>query len=354
MIQKALACFCFLTLSLFSHANYKLKLVHQDKDIIWGIDFFDSTHLVYSLKSKGQLVFLNTVNGTSQKLDIPESVAKGQGGLLDVKIYKDHLYFTLTVLEEDTYTTALAKGKIKDYKISSYQIIFKAKVKSDTGRHFGSRLVFVDDTLFMTVGDRGERKYAQDLDVHNGKVLRLDLNGQAISSNPFSTKPNALREIFSYGHRNPQGLSYNANTKTLFEAEFGPRGGDELNIIEPGKNYGWPVITYGKEYWGPKIGEKRKEGMEQPLVHWTPSISPSGMDFYHNAAIKEFKDQLFMAALGSEHVRRIVVKDNKVVSQNKMFEKLKERFRQVRNGPDGYLYFTTDSGKIFKLISQTK
>ena len=202
----------------------------------------------------------------------------------------------------------------------------------------------------MTMGDRGERKAAQKLNVHNGKILRLNLDGTPPLDNPFVKTKGALPEIWSYGHRNPQGIDFDPISKQIYSCEFGPRGGDELNLIKKSKNYGWPVITYGKEYWGPSIGDTHKKGMEQPVSYWVPSISPSGMVFYTGDKIPEWKNNLFLANLGSTHLRRLVLKENKVVMQEVLFDKMDKRIRQVRNGKDGYLYFSTDNGAIYKVI----
>jgi len=233
--------------------------------------------------------------------------------------------------------------------LRNFKVIFRAKVYGKTSRHFGSRVLIVDDHLFMTVGDRGKRKYAQNLGYHNGKILRLTLNGKPATGNPFVNNKDALPEIWTLGHRNPQGIDINRVTGSIYSVEFGPRGGDELNLIQKSLNYGWPVITYGKEYYGPSIGKKSKKGMEQPLTYWTPSISPSGMAIYDSDKLPLWKGHIFLAALGSQHLRRLKLINNKVTEQEKLFGYLKERIRQVRQGPDGYLYFSTDSGKIFKV-----
>ena len=204
----------------------------------------------------------------------------------------------------------------------------------------------------MTIGDRGERKYSQDLGVHNGTVLRLTLDGKPAAGNPFANQAGARPEIWSYGHRNPQGIDFDPVSGKLYSCEFGPRGGDELTLVQPKLNYGWPVITYGREYWGGSIGPSFKDGMEQPVKHWTPSISPSGMAFYNGDKIKAWKGNLFIAALGNRHVRRIVMSGGKVQREEILFADLSERVRQVKQSPDGYLYFSTDSGKIFRVASR--
>ena len=201
----------------------------------------------------------------------------------------------------------------------------------------------------MAIGDREAREKVQKFDSVNGKIIRLNedgtipkVNAQAKSNHP---------EIWSYGHRNPEGLAIDPKTGDLWEAEMGPRGGDELNLIKPGVNYGWPVITYGREYSGPKIGEgTEKEGMEQPVAYWVPSISPSGIGFYEGNIFPKWKGDLFMATLSGLHLRRLTIQDQKVTNQEVMLKELGFRFRNVRQGPDGHLYFSTDNGIIAKIV----
>ncbi len=203
----------------------------------------------------------------------------------------------------------------------------------------------------MTVGDRNKRHQAQDLGFHMGKVIRLNIDGTIPDDNPFVNKPGAKPEIWSFGHRNPQGLVRDMRNNDIWLVEMGPRGGDELNLIQRGKNYGWPVVTYGREYFGPKIGEGvSKPGMEQPVEYWVPSISPSGAQFYWADAFPKWKMNLFMGTLSGTHLRRLVIQDRRVVHQEALLGDLGLRFRNVRTGPQGYLYFSTDDGKLARLV----
>tara|TARA_B100001248_G_scaffold262731_2_gene261835 strand:- start:4774 stop:5817 length:1044 start_codon:yes stop_codon:yes gene_type:complete len=326
--------------------------IFEGKDVVWGFDFLNQDEMLISERG-GELYYYNIKTKEKKSLKAPKVKARSQGGLLDVMIYPEadttYVYLTYSQPTKDVVTTALARAEYKNKSLQNLKTIFSAKVKSDTHKHYGSRLVVKDGYLFMTIGDRGERDYAQDLSLHNGKILRLNLDGSVPKDNPYVGQKGILPEIWSYGHRNPQGIDIDPLSNRIYSVGFGPRGGDELNFIEPKKNYGWPVITYGREYWGPKIGEKKKDGMEQPVVYWTPSISPSGMVFYRGDKVKKWQNQLFLANLASEHIRRLKLKDNKVVEQEELFQDMEERFRHVRNSPDGYLYASTDSGKILRL-----
>lgn len=337
-----------ILLSSFStclNAKPKATPIYSGEDVVWGFDFLNDSELLITHRS-GKLVHYNIKTKKKAILSSPNVYPDGQGGLLDIQIYEGYIYITFSEKIKDKEVTSLARKKLGD---KDFKTIFQSNAHGGKDIHFGSRLAFKDQHLFMTIGDRSERDLAQSLKHHNGKVIRLNLDGSIPKDNPYINNLNALNEIWSYGHRNPQGLGFDPISKKLFEVEFGPRGGDEVNIIEPKNNYGWPVITYGKEYWGPSIGSKEKKGMMQPLVYWVPSISPSGMNFYTGSKIKEWKNNLFLACLGSEHLRRLVLKDNKVVSQEELFKELEERIRFVKTGKDGYLYFSTDSGKVFKV-----
>ncbi len=343
--------FLLFSISINTFAKVSAIEVLKVKDIIWGMDFISEYEILLTERD-GRISHANLLTKVVTPVTTPKVKARGQGGMLDVAIkkigQKTYAYYTFSMEENDSLFTALGRAEYKNKALIKPEILFKSKIKSDTTRHFGSRVAFKDNHIFMTVGDRGERKYAQDLSVHNGKVLRLNLDGSAAKGNPFEAKPGALKEIYSYGHRNPQGIAI-SQSGNVYSCEFGPRGGDELNLVEAGKNYGWPIITYGSEYWGPSIGTTQKPGLEQPLVHWTPSISPSGMAIYEADLHKQWKGHILMAALGSEHLRLVKLNGNKVVAQEAYLEDLEERMRQVRVSPKGEVYLTTDSGKILKV-----
>ena len=334
-------------------AEYRLKTVFETDGVAWSFAFLSPSEMIVSRRD-GALFYVDMARKFHRELPAPQVAAFGQGGLLDVHFRvadgAAYIYATHSVETEGDATTALSRGLWDGGTIKSWETLFVANTVGDSGRHFGSRLLFDGEHIYMTIGDRGERDYAQDLSVHNGKILRLDLRGRAAADNPFSERADALPEIWSYGHRNPQGIGLQKQSRQIYSAEFGPRGGDELNRIGRGLNYGWPLITYGREYWGPKIGETAAAGMEQPVLHWAPSISPSGMAFYDGDKIPQWRGDLFLANLSSQHLRRLAFDKNGATTEEEiLFSDLNERFRHVRTSPDGYLYFSTDSGKIIRI-----
>lgn len=327
---------------------YNLEEVYKGKSVLWGFDFITKDEVILSHKKK-KLVYVNLKTKEKINLATPDFKKGGQGGLLDVLFHENFVYVTYSKkIDDDNVVTALAKGKWQDKKIIDLKDIYVSNAGGDTTRHYGSRLVIKDDSIFMSIGDRGERDLAQSLKHDNGSILRLTLEGKPHPKNTLSKKRKA---IYSFGHRNPQGLTLMGDK--IIEAEFGPRGGDELNNIELGKNYGWPIITYGSEYWGPSIGSEKKKGMEQPLHYWVPSISPSGLAYYDGDKLSEFKNKLFLANLSSAHIRMVELDDNlKVKSETELFKDLEERFRMIRQSIDGFLYFSTDSGKLYRINSK--
>ncbi len=355
MTLSSTACSVIKKVETLKEGPYKLLTVYDSDDVVWSFAFISTNELLITHRSGG-LYYFNIKTKEKIKLKGPSVTAAGQGGLLDVHYHphsgKNYVYVTFSERVGDLITTSLARGVYSNKKVLELETLFQAQVKSDTTRHFGSRLLFQGEYIYMSIGDRGERKFAQDLSLHNGKILRLNLNGKAAKGNPFVKNKKALPEIWSYGHRNPQGLDVNPINNLIYSSEFGPRGGDELNLILKGANYGWPVITYGKEYWGPSIGTTQKKGMQQPVAHWVPSISPSGMSFYSGDKTPEWRGHLFLANLSSTHLRRLVLKNKKVVEQEVLFKALNERIRHVRTSRDGYLYFSTDSGKIIKVLKK--
>lgn len=337
-------------------ARFEVDVLLQGRGVIWGFDFLPDGRILLTERGGALVIFDPKTKSAAEVPGAPEVRAKGQGGLLDVKLHPDFaengwVYLAYSEPVGGGATTALGRGRLKGGKLEGFTRLFSAREPNGNVIHYGTRILFDGAHLFLTVGDRNDRHKAQDLGAHNGKVLRLTHDGRPAAGNPFEAVPGALPEIWSYGHRNPQGLALRPGTRELWSCEFGPRGGDELNLIKPGGNYGWPVVTYGREYWGPTIGEGTdKKGMEQPIAHWTPVISPSGMDFYDGNAFPSWKGSLFIGNLSSTHLRRLTLKGAAVAAQEVLLADSDWRFRQVRQGPDGFLYFSTDEGRLARLI----
>ncbi|MCF7991378.1 MAG: PQQ-dependent sugar dehydrogenase [Thiohalocapsa sp.] len=293
----------------------------------------------------------------------------GQGGLLDVSLHPDFagnrfVYLTYAAGDKDANRTTLARGRLADGRLKDVEVIFEnADSKSGT-QHFGSRLVWLPDgTLLMSIGDGGNppisfdgdviRKQAQNLGTHFGSVVRLRDDGSVPPDNPFVGKPGAKPEIYSYGHRNIQGMVYDAGRDLIWANEHGSRGGDELNVIEPGRNYGWPEVTYSMEYWGPAISDKSSApGVVEPKVVWTPSKAPSGLTVYTGERFPDWQGDLLSGALKFEEVRRIDLKGNEIIDEEKL--EIGQRVRDVRMGPDGELYVLTDEnpGQLLRIVPQ--
>jgi glucose/arabinose dehydrogenase len=336
--------------------SFSVDKVYQGNGVIWGFDFISATNadeIVFSERA-GPLRYLKLSTGETHDIaGAPRVYARGQGGLLDVLI--DHktglLYLTYAEpLDGNMATTSLFRGRLSDdlRKLDGARL-FQATASSDSRLQFGSRVAIDrDGYIFFGIGDRDERPKVQDLGSDLGKILRLNQDGTPAADNPYAHKAGALPEIWSLGHRNPQGLAFDAEGN-LFEDEFGPRGGDEVNLIHKGANYGWPLATYGREYSGPVIGSPAVAGTVQPLLHWVPSINPSGMMRYQGKALPGFNGNLILAAL-SGHLHRVVVdKDWRMVREDRLLENIGQRFRQVRTGPDGLIYVSTDSGAIYRI-----
>lgn len=350
-----------LLLSFTAHArfyqseNMKFdveKIISRD-DVIWGLDFFPDGKVIFTERGgKMGLLDPKTKSVTMIK-NVPPVHSAGQGGLLDVRVNKDGtIWFTYSEpVLKDTSTTALARADLKGDALVNVKKLFTGWKPNSNDHHYGSRIVFDGKGhVFFSMGERGQQEKAQDVTYHQGKILRINEDGSIPKDNPFEGAPGAKGEIWSYGHRNPQGLVMKPGTDELWEAEFGPRGGDEINFIERKKNYGWPIATYGREYYGPKIADGTKAGTEQPITYWVPSISPSAMTFYTGSAFPGWKDNIFLACLGDQHIRRLQMEGKKVVKQEELLKDLGWRFRNVRTGPDGNLWFSTDEGVLGRLI----
>jgi glucose/arabinose dehydrogenase len=291
---------------------------------------------------------------------VPAVHAVNQGGLLDVVLdpafaSNSTIYLSFAERGEgEENSTAVARARLDGMQLQDVRVIYRQQPKFASGHHFGSRLVFArDGTLFVTQGDRNKlREAVQDLGTDIGKVVRIRTDGGIPADNPFVGRKDARPEIWSYGHRNIQGAALNPATGELWTHEHGPRGGDEINITRAGRNYGWPVITYGREYFGPAIGEgTAKAGMEQPVHYWVPSIGPSGMAFHDGRAYPQWKGQLFVGALAAKQLVRLEIGDDGRVRHEERLA-IDERVRDVREGPDGALYLLTDEnpGRLLRVV----
>ena len=289
---------------------------------------------------------------------LPQIEAGRQGGLLDVALHPEYrengwIYLAYSAGGGGSWGTRIARARLEGQQLVDVQELFRMENGSSAGVHFGSRMTFLPDrTLLFTIGDRGDRDRAQSLTEHAGKTLRINDDGSIPSDNPFVGRPDALPEIYTYGNRNAQGMAVQPGSGLVWQHEHGPRGGDEVNIIEPGSNYGWPAITYGREYSGGEVSPlSAAPGMEQPVIYWTPSIAPSGMSFYTGEAFDRWQGNIFVGALAGQHLRRLVVRGREIVHQEVLLEGQLGRIREVREGPDGFLYLLTDArnGALLRL-----
>jgi len=332
--------------------SYQLETLTEKLDRPWGMAFVDENRLLVTQKT-GTAALVDITDGRVQSVaGVPgrQIDSRGQGGFLDVLNGDDGWwYFTYSQRSDEGSHTALAKAKLVGPQLTQWQTLLVTDAVSDTSRHYGSRLVAgPDGHLYMTVGDRGERDTAQDLTSHHGTVLKIDRSGQAAKGNPF--KGTAKAEIWSYGHRNPQGISFDSQGR-LWAIEHGPKGGDEVNLIVPGNNYGWPLVSAGREYFsGAKVGADSLPGMTAAAKLFVPSIAPSSLLSYSGKAFPAWKDQLFAGALAKRHLNRMeVLNSGEVVERERLLESLDERIRQVIEGPSGALYLLTDSGKLLRI-----
>ena len=349
--------------------EYRIEtLVESGLKNPWAIAFLPDGRKLVTEKS-GKLRFISA----DGKLDpaivegIPQTIEHGQGGLMEVALHPDFekngwVYLGLSDgtreklengKDDVKCITAVVRGKIKDHQWTEQEWIYRPdpKFRTGAGVHFGTRFVFDKGYIYFVIGERGGMMEVQDVKRPNGKIHRLHDDGRVPSDNPFVNTPDAIPGIWSYGHRNPQGLAMDPRDGALYDTEHGPRGGDELNLIEPGKNYGWPVITYGMNYDGtPMVAITEKEGMEQPLTYWQPSIAVCGLDFYNGDKFPKWKGDLLVGALSQQEVRRVRLTDKKVVSQEIILKNI-GRVRDVATGPDGLIYVILNGpDRIVRLV----
>lgn len=345
--------------------RFFIEQVASGLGVPWAMAFLSPDKILVTERG-GYINLVGIETGKVRRLKgAPPVMAEGQGGMLDVAVPPDFktgdwIYFTYVRDQARQGVTTLARAKLRNDRLVSWQELLVTKSASDTSRHFGSRIAFDDSGhVYFTVGDRGIRPNAQNLSNHAGTVMRLYRDGRIPKDNPFVTKKGVLPEIWSYGHRNPQGIAYDFANKRLWLIEHGPRGGDEINLVLSGRNYGWPVISYGKEYWGPAmVGEgTHRKGMEQPVKQYTPSIAPGSLLLYSGKVFPAWKSNLFSGALKLQHLNRVVIDSNaRAVAEERLLENMSERIRAVAESPQGWIYFSTDSGRILRLkpVSRNK
>ncbi|MCY4561659.1 MAG: PQQ-dependent sugar dehydrogenase [Flavobacteriaceae bacterium] len=344
--------------------DYLHEIVVDSLDIPWGMDFISENELLITEK-KGELIY--AVDGSKTQItNLPNVYVRGQGGLLDVALHPEYEVNNIIYLVASTNTEEDDKGgntalysavlNLQDFQLDDLTLLYKATPNTNKGQHWGSRIVFDDQGyLYFAIGDRGQRDITpQDLSTDGGKIYRLNLDGTIPSDNPFVGEPGVKEAIFSYGHRNPQGMIFHPEKKQLWLNEHGPRGGDEINISLKGRNYGWPEITYGINYSGTIItNQTHKEGMEQPFYYWTPSIGPSGMAILTSDIYPQWKGNIFVGSLRFEYLERLVIEDDKVVKREKILDKI-GRVRNVVEGPDGYLYVGVENLGIVRIIPKNE
>ncbi len=331
--------------------DIRVEVVTDSIDVPFGMAFISADSLLVTNRARGDILLVSPSNGHKTSL-------KGDGGALDILLHPNFsknrwLYFSHAVGDSTGSTMAVEKARLLGDSLISVTRIFSAHPYYEGAGHYGSRMLFHNGFLYITMGERYDlADSAQSLHTHLGKVLRLDENGQVPPDNPFVGKKGALPEIWSYGHRNPQGLVFYGPTNQLLLHEHGPKGGDELNIVHPKANYGWPLISYGVNYDDTPVGTGMSlmPGMEGPLYQYTPSIAPCGMDVYSGKQFTEWRDNLFIGALAHRHLNRLVIADGKVVHEERILGELEFRLRSVKEGPDGYLYLGVDGGKILRIL----
>jgi glucose/arabinose dehydrogenase len=330
----------------------------------WGIHVLPDGRFLLTEKAGSMRILKANGEFDKQITGFPAVLFRGQGGLLDVTIDPAFatnriIYWGYAEQAEGGSLLAIAKGKLSadETKLENIEVIYRATPAYKGNLQYGARIVFdKQGNLFVSTGERSGndiRMKAQDLSAGIGKIIHITKAGKAVAGGPFAGKANALPEIYAYGIRNPDGLAWNPATGELWEAEFGPRGGDEINIIKPGRNFGWPVVTYGIEYSGEKVGDgiQQKAGVTQPIYYWDPTISPGGITFY-TGNIAEWKNNLFVGGLSGAHIARLVIKNNKVIGEERLLRDKNERWRAVVTGKDGALYGLTDSGKLYRIAKK--
>lgn len=343
--------------------TFRMERVAGDLWIPWAMAFLPDGRAIVSERAAGRLTLLELATGELTPLDGgPTDVfVQANAGMLDVRAHPQFadngwVYFAYTAGVEPLNTTVVERARLNGSKLVDRERIFEALPWFHGDVVYGCRLAFRDGYLYVTMGERWDlRHLAQSVGSHLGKVMRLHDDGSVPDDNPFVDLPGAAAAVWSYGHRNPQGLTVHPQTSELWLHEHGPRGGDEVNVVHRGRNYGWPIISYGKEYSGEPVDPGRRghtgmEAMEAPVHYWDPSIAPSGMMFYDGDAFPGWRGDLFIGALAGAHIRRLVLDGTTVIDEERLLKDAPRRVRFLEQGPDGYIYFGVDDGEILRLV----
>lgn len=358
MKQKKYITFLLFFLTFISLSqNKEYQLIVSDLDNPWGFTFLPDNSILLTEK-KGELIHFK--NGKKTRIKgLPKIYVRGQGGLMDIELHPNYkkngwIYFTYASETGNGKggNTTLMRAKIKENRLFDKQVLYKASPNTTKGQHFGSRIAFDDKNhVYFSVGDRGNRDVnPQDISRDGGKVYRLNDDGSIPKNNPFVNKRNAKKAIYSYGHRNPQGMELNPFTNQIWSHEHGPKGGDEINILKKGKNYGWPKASFGVNYSGTKFTDKTSiPGMENPIHYWTPSIAPSGMAFINSDKYGKWKGNLLVGSLKFQYISRCILKGNKVFKEVRMLKGI-GRIRSIEQGNNGYIYVGVENLGIIKLL----
>ncbi|WP_019038452.1 PQQ-dependent sugar dehydrogenase [Psychroflexus tropicus] len=365
-ITFSLLCFGFLACAQQDNSietleeDYAHEVIIDDIDIVWGFDFFEDGSML--LTSKEGDLFYHKDGETTKVTTISNVYNRGQGGLLDVKIHPEYpqkpwIYLThaSTEGEEEGGHTALVRAEFRDGQLSNMETLYKAGPNTTKGVHFGSRLEFDrDGYLFMSIGERGARdENPQDITRDGGKIYRFNEDGSIPEDNPFYNKENAKKAIYSYGHRNPQGMEMHPDSGEIWVHEHGPRGGDEINIIKKGANYGWPILSYGINYNGTEFtDETTRPEMEDPFYYWVPSIAPSGMAFVTSDRYPELKGNVLAGSLKFQYLEHLTLSSEGVLRREKLMDKV-GRVRSVEQGPDGFIYAGIEGVGLVKMLPKS-
>lgn len=342
-----------------SQKGFDTRIISKEIENPWGITWLNNTTALVTHKL-GKIYIVNDDHVTDTLSGLPVPYTKGQAGYLDIAAHPKYnengwIYMTYAKPGDGGGSTTLVRFKINDNLVTDWEELYQTMPITDSSVHFGSRIIFdKNGYLYFSTGERGKKENAQDLTNDMGKIHRLRDDGQIPEDNPFYNTPNAKKSIWTYGNRNVQGLVYDESNDLIYATEHGPKGGDELNLIKKGANYGWPIITYGIGYDDSIISDiQEKEGMEQPIHYWVPSIATCGLMFYTGDQFPEWKNNIFSGALAKMHVARVVLKDGKYMEEEQLLKDV-GRVRQVAQSPDGYIYVLTEGpGQIIKLTPKS-